>query len=145
MDIRPEMILEILHAGVAGIVSKQSPDDELLQAIDNVKNGKTHLSGHASDIINQNLLGKKKRNRKHRHTKNKLLTDRETEILKYLAYGFTCPTIAKVLSISPRTVSNHKASMFKKGNVKSTIELVRFAIKMKIIPISEANHLPLPK
>jgi len=145
MDVNPEMIIEIIHAGVAGIVSKQSADDELILAIDNVKNGKRHLSEHVSEIISQNFLDKKKRNRKYRHTKNKLLTDRETEILKYIVKGLSSQTIAKALSISSRTVSNHKASMFRKCNVNSTLELVRFATKIKIVPTSEANHFPLPK
>jgi two-component system, NarL family, response regulator NreC len=145
MDVSPEMVIEIIHAGVAGIVSKQSPEDELILAIDTVKNGKRHLSMHASEIVSQNFLTKKKRNRKYRHTRNKLLTDRETEILKYIVKGLSCPAIAKVLSISQRTVSNHKASMFRKCQVKSTIELVRFAIKTKTVPISEVNHVPLSK
>ncbi len=134
MDMNPEMIIEMIHAGVVGIVSKQSSDDELILAIDTVKNGKRHLSEHASAIITQDILDKKKRNRKYRHTKNKLLTDRETEILKYIMNGISCPTIAKALFISSRTASNHKASIFRKLKVHSTSELIRFAIKMKIVP-----------
>jgi DNA-binding NarL/FixJ family response regulator len=134
MDLSPEMIIEIIDAGVAGIVSKQSPEDELILAIDNVKNGKTHISGHASEFLKQNLLEKKKRTRQNRHTINKLLTDRETEILKFIVKGLSCSTIAEALSISPRTVSNHKASIFRKCKVNSTLELIRFAINIKIIP-----------
>jgi DNA-binding NarL/FixJ family response regulator len=76
MDMNPEMIIEMIHAGVAGIVSKQSSDDELILAIDTVKNGKRHLSEHVSEIVTQDILDKKKRIRKYRHTKNKLQTDR---------------------------------------------------------------------
>jgi two-component system, NarL family, response regulator NreC len=134
MDVSPEMIIEIIHAGVVGIVSKQSTEDELILAIDAVKNGKRHLSVHASEIVSQNILDKKKKSRQYRHTRSQLLTDRETEILKYLVKGFSCPAIAKTLSISSRTVSNHKASMFRKCNVNSTIGLVQYAAKIKIIP-----------
>jgi two-component system, NarL family, response regulator NreC len=133
MDVSPEMIIEIIHAGVSGIVSKQSADDELILAIDTVKNGKRHLSVQATEIVSQNFLDNKKRNRPNRHTKNTLLTDRETEILKLIVKGFPCKAIAKALSISSRTVSNHKTSMFRKCNVHSTLELVRFAIKIKIV------------
>lgn len=133
MDVSPEMIIEIIHAGVAGIVSKQSSEDELISAIDTVKNGKRHLSVHASEILSQNFLDKKKRIRQNRHSRNKLFTDRETEILKYIVKGFSCQTIAKAFSISTRTVSNHKASMFRKCKVHSTLELVQFAIKTKIV------------
>jgi two-component system response regulator NreC len=133
MDVSPEAIIEIIHAGVVGIVSKQSTEDELILAIDTVNNGKRHLSEHASEIVSQNLLDKKKRNRKHRHTRNKLLTDRETEILKYIVKGFSCQTIAKALSISTRTVDNHKSNMFRKFKVNSTPELIRYAMKIKIV------------
>jgi DNA-binding NarL/FixJ family response regulator len=105
----------------------------LILEIDTVNNGKRHLSEHASEIVSQNLLDKKKRNRKHRHTRNKLLTDRETEILKYIVKGFSCQTIAKALSISTRTVDNHKSNMFRKFKVNSTPELIRYAMKIKIV------------
>ena len=134
MDMNPEMVIEMIHAGVAGIVSKQSTDDELILAIDTVNNGKRHLSEHASEIITQDILAKQKRIRKYRHTKSKLLTDRESEILKYLLNGISCPTIAKALFISSRTASNHKASIFRKFKVHSTSDLIRVAIKMKIVP-----------
>ena len=134
MDVSPEMIMEIIHAGVVGIVSKQSTEDELILAIDAVKNGKRHLSAHASEIVNQNFLEKKPSKRQSRHTRNELLTDRETEILKYIVKGFSTSIIAKTLSISSRTVDNHKASMFKKCKVNSIIGLVQYAAKIKNIP-----------
>jgi len=134
MDVSPEMIMEIIHAGVVGIVSKQSTEDELISAIDAVKNGKRHLSAHASEIVSQNFLEKKKSNRQYRHTKSQLLTDRETEILKYIVQGFSTPTIAKTLSISSRTVDNHKLNMFKKCKVNSTLELIQYVGKLKNVP-----------
>lgn len=134
MDMNPEMIIEMIHAGVAGIVSKQSSDDELILAIDTVKNGKRHLSVHASEILDKNFLDKKNRIRRYRHARSNLLTDRETEILKFVVQGLSCQTIAKSLSISSRTVSNHKSSIFRKYNVKSTPELIRYAMKIKIVP-----------
>jgi DNA-binding NarL/FixJ family response regulator len=134
MDMSPEIIIEMIDADVAGIVSKHLGDDELLQAIDTVQNGKRHLSEPASLIITKDFLEKKKNKRRSKNNKNKLLTERETEILKYTVKGASSPTIARILSISVRTVSNHKASMFRKFKVKSTIELVRYAERMKIVP-----------
>ena len=134
MEMSPEIIIEMIDADVAGIVSKHLGDDELLQAIVTVQNGKRHLSEPASLIITKDLLEKKKNNRYPKNTKNKLLTDREAEILKYIVKGASSPTIARILSLSVRTVSNHKASMFRKFKVKSTIELVRYAIRMKLVP-----------
>jgi DNA-binding NarL/FixJ family response regulator len=134
MDMSPEIIIEMIDADVAGIVSKNLGDDELLQAIDTVQNGKRHLSEPASQIITKNLIEKKRKKRYQKYTKNKLLTDRETEILKYIVKGASSPTIARNLSLSVRTVSNHKGNIFRKFKVKSTIELVRYVIRMKIVP-----------
>jgi len=134
MDVSPEAIIEIIQAGVVGIVSKQSTEDELISAIDAVKNGKRHLSAHASEIVSQNFLEKKTSSRQYRHTKSQLLTDRETEILKYIVQGFSTPTIAKTLSISSRTVDNHKLNMFKKCKVNSTLELIQYAGKLINVP-----------
>ena len=132
MDVNPEMIIDIIHAGVVGIVSKHSTEDELILAIDAVKNGKRHLSVDASEIVGQNFFEKKKKTRRHRHIKSQLLTDREMEVLKYVMKGLSPATIAKVLSLSERTVSNHKANMFRKCKVKSTTELIRFATEVKV-------------
>ena len=133
MDMNPEIVTAMIDMGVAGFVSKQSPDNELILAIDTVKNGKRHLSEFASKIISEKVIEKKKRIMHDKHTKSKLLTDREIEILKYLLKGYSCPVIAKTLSLSYRTVENHKASIFRKCKVGSIIELARIAIKMKII------------
>ena len=133
MDMSPEIIIEMIGAGVSKIVSKNSNENELLQAIDKMKNGKRHLSETASEILTQDLLEYKKRKRYSRNTKNNLLTDREMEILNYVVKGATSPTIGRILSISTRTVTNHKSTIFRKCKVKSTIELVRFAIKTGMV------------
>ena len=133
IDMGPETIIEMVGAGVAGIVSKHSNEDELLQAIGKVRKGKRHLSESAEEIVSQELLETKKRKRYSRNTKSRLLTDREMEILNYVVRGASSPAIGKMLSISTRTVSNHRSTIFRKCNVKSTIELVRFAIKMGMV------------
>jgi DNA-binding NarL/FixJ family response regulator len=134
MDVSPETIIEMIHAGVDGIVSKQSPEDELIVAIDKVTSGKRHISKNVLEIVNQNVLTKKKRIRKIRHTGTRLLTDREAEILKFTVKGLSSQMIAKALSISTRTVDNHKANMFRKFDVNTTMELILYAQKLKIVP-----------
>lgn len=133
MDMGPEIIIEMIRAGVSGIVSKYSNEHELLQAIKKVQNGSRHLSETATELAARDLIRNKTRKRYSRNTRSRLFTDRETEILRYVVKGLPSAAIARILSISVRTVTNHKASMFRKCNVKSTIELVRIAIKMGII------------
>jgi DNA-binding NarL/FixJ family response regulator len=139
MDLSPEMVIEMIQAGVSGIVSKQSPENELLQAIDNVQNGKHHISQQVKDIVDEDLMEKKISTRHSRHTRHVILTDRETEILLYIVKGLSCTEIAEELAISSRTVSNHKANMFRKCKVKSTAELTRFALKSRIVSIEQVH------
>lgn len=139
MDLSPEMVIEMIHAGVSGIVSKQSHENELLQAIDNVQNGKQHLSSQVKDLVKEDILEKKKSPRNSRHTRHVILTDRELDILLYIVKGLSSNEIAKELTISSRTVSNHKDNMFRKCKVKSTAELTRFALKSKIVSIEQVH------
>lgn len=133
MDMDPITIIDMINAGVSGIVSKNSHVDELLQAIDRVQNGKQHMTETVSEIVSRTLDEKKKRRKSPGNHGNKLFTKRETEILKYIVKGSSAHDIAKILSLSIRTVENHKASMFQKSNVKSTVELVGFALKTGIV------------
>ena len=133
MDMSPEIVIEMINAGVAGIISKHSEDHELIEAIDKVQNGRLHLSDYASRLVNEDLLIHTRKKRKTKYNKNKFLTDRETDILQHIIKGSSNATIGRILSISIRTVENHKASIFRKCNVKSTIELIRFALKMKLV------------
>jgi len=62
------------------------------------------------------------------------LTDRETEVLAYLAQGYSVKQCAAALNISPSTVDNHKQRMMKKLNVHKTVELTRLAIRAGLVP-----------
>jgi DNA-binding NarL/FixJ family response regulator len=62
------------------------------------------------------------------------LTDRETEVLTYLAQGYTVKQCAAALSISASTVDNHKQRMMKKLNVHKTVDLTRLAIRAGLVP-----------
>ncbi|MFC2019692.1 helix-turn-helix transcriptional regulator [Chloroflexota bacterium] len=63
------------------------------------------------------------------------LTDREREVLKLVAEGRTAREIAEILIVSPKTVEWHKTSMMNKLNIHSRTDLIRFAIRRRIIPM----------
>jgi DNA-binding NarL/FixJ family response regulator len=132
MEMSPEVMIDTINAGVVGIVSKHSGENELISAIDHVQNGKNHFPEGVSEIVAMDDLEKQKRIKKSRHTTSKLLTDRENEVFQFVIKGLPASSIARILSISIRTVTNHKANIFKKCKVSSTPELIRFAIKKKI-------------
>lgn len=133
MDMRPELIMETIEAGINGIVPKQAPELELLSAIADVNNGLTHINGSYSGMAYENVRKTTKRKEKKKHTIHKILTDREIEIISHLAMGLHISEIADKLVISARTVGAHKTNIFRKCKVHSTPELIRFALRNKII------------
>lgn len=120
MDMRPEIMLESIDAGISRIVPKQAPESELLTAISDIGKGKTDRRKSA-------------RRTKKSHTRHKLLTDREIEVLNFLALGMHLPEIASRLVVSKKTVDNHKMNIFRKCRVHSIPELMRFALRNRII------------
>jgi DNA-binding NarL/FixJ family response regulator len=135
MDMSPEVIIQTIQAGVLGIVSKNSSEKELLNAIDMVKNGKQHLSGFVSDIATEQGFNRRNKKGKPAPARINFLTKREKEVLKQLLKGLSTKTIADEMAISARTVDNHKANIFRKCHIHSTNELMRFALKANIVSL----------
>ena len=63
------------------------------------------------------------------------LTDREREILKLIAEGYTTQEIANMLVISPKTVEGHKSSLMAKLDIHSRIDLVKYAVRKGLIEV----------
>jgi two-component system response regulator NreC len=70
-----------------------------------------------------------------KENRQKSLSDREMEVFKLFAEGFSNREIAEQLFISIRTVETHKNNIMKKINIKTTVDLVKFAIKNNIIDL----------
>ncbi|MHC4844049.1 MAG: response regulator [Planctomycetota bacterium] len=122
---------EAFDAGASGFVLKHSAPSELMTAIHEALKGNTyisptiteelmHLYKDKTDIID-NTFGK--------------LTQRQREVLQLLAEGKSAKEIAKILHVSTRTAEFHKYNMMEQLGLKTTAELVQFAIKHGIISI----------
>ena len=135
MEMSPNVMIDSVNAGVVGIVSKNDYDNELIEAIDDVKNGKNHIPKRVSEIIEQDSNENQTKTRKFKHTKNRLLTDREEEVFRHIVKGTPPASISHFLSISIRTVYNHKASILRKCKVSNTPDLIRFALETKMLKI----------
>ncbi len=132
MHISEDFIFNAVKAGVKGYLPKNTTRDELLSAITEIYEGKEFFSKSISDVILKSYVSKARLGLD--ISKNKLnnLTNREREILQYVAEGINNPDIAQMLSISIRTVETHKTSIMKKLDLKNTVDLVKFAIKNNI-------------
>ena len=122
---------EMLNAGASGYVPKRAAPEELLTAIRAAASGEVYLYPSLAKLLVTDYLSQE-----HAATdKANLdgLTDRERDVLTYLAEGTSNEEIAVSLVISPKTVERHRENIMKKLNLHSRSELVRYAIRRGII------------
>ena len=130
-----ENLARAIELGVKGILPKNTIREELVEAIYQVNQGKDFISKYISPVA---LFDYIKENKDKKDTlsnlKNKL-TDRELELLQLIVSGSTNKEIADKLFISQRTVEKHKSNIISKLEMKSVVDLVKFAIKNKIVDL----------
>lgn len=118
------------EAGASGYVLKHSAPSELVTAIHEAMKGRTYVTPMiAGELMDAYKKGDFKKDG------IKRLTDRQKEVLQLLVEGKSAKEIAGILNISPRTVEFHKYRMMEDLNVKTTADLIRFAIKHGIVSI----------
>ncbi|WP_374445923.1 response regulator [Epilithonimonas sp.] len=120
-------VKEAVLAEADGYILKNSGKNELLSAIHRISNGGTYFS---QDIIP--LLYHQYHKEKIQNEQLSLLTAREREILSLIVKEMTSEEIAESLFISKKTVDNHRQHLLEKTGCKSTVGLVKFAIKNEI-------------
>jgi DNA-binding NarL/FixJ family response regulator len=128
-------IQEMLNAGAAGYILKNTGADDLLTAIKTVAEGKHYFSPEVTDIvINKHISGNKPDAKAEENAKLlQSLTNREIEVLKLIAQEMTNVEIADKLFISRRTVDTHRQNLLQKIGTKNSIGLVRFAYSNGLI------------
>lgn len=115
---------QLLRAGASGYVLKQSPPAELIHAIRAVAKGGKYLDPAVAGKVMGSFAGRNPVNRE-RHGE---LSDRESEVLRLLAWGHSNKEIASRLELSVKTVEVHKANGMKKLGMASRIDIVRYAV-----------------
>lgn len=126
-------IMKALKAGVKGYLVKGNAAEDLLPALRRVVDGKVYLSSAVSSYLIDKIQGKEPQEA----LKKEILTSREQEILRLVVEGKTAKEIADTLYISPRTVENYKNNLMKKLGLNKTSDLIKYAIKHKIVDIDE--------
>jgi DNA-binding NarL/FixJ family response regulator len=115
---------ELLRAGVAGYVLKQSAPSELVQAIRAAASGGQYVDSSLTARITAGFLGREGR----RDGKAAALSERESDVLRLIAQGYSNKEIAARLSLSVKTVEAHKANAMRKLGLNGRIDIVRYAI-----------------
>ncbi len=117
---------QLLKAGVNGYVLKQSAPTELISAIRTVSSGKAYVDSELTDKVLGGYVGRGAGPIRGEGTKE--TSDRESEVLRFIAWGYSNKEIANRLDLSVKTVEAHKSNAMRKLNMHSRIEIVRYAI-----------------
>lgn len=115
-----KMILkEYLELGLAGLISKADPPEEILAALKGLGGRKTYLSQSFKELIETVSVAD-------------VLTPREISILKVISMGKTNKDVGKELFCSELTVKTHKSNIMRKLNLKNSVELSVWALKNNV-------------
>ena len=126
-----EYFFKMLDAGAVGYVPKRAAPEELLRAIRAAAIGEVYLYPSLAKLLVTDYLNQEHLAAEAIHLDG--ITDREREVLTYLAEGASNEEIAASLVISPKTVDRHRENIMRKLNLHSRAELVRYAIRKGII------------
>ena len=125
-----EYFFKMLEAGASGYVPKRAAPEELVTAIRAAATGQVYLYPSLAKLLVRDFLNGGRAPDDHTASD---LTDREQEVLTYLAEGANNEEIAASLVISRKTVARHRENIMRKLNLHSRAELVRYAIRKGII------------
>ena len=114
--------IKALKSGASGYLTKTSAPEELLSAIFKVSKGERYISPSLADTLAENLISDTEK------PLHQLLSSRELEVLGLLAEGKKVVQIAVELSLSPKTISTYRERLLEKLKLKTSAELIRYAI-----------------
>ncbi len=123
-----DLAAEAFRRGASGYLLKTSAAAELVTAIREVLSGKSYVS----PLVTKDMVGSFLRSERPYRERDKL-TGRQREVLQLLAEGRTMKQVASILNLTPRTVAFHKYRVMEILNVKSSAELVQYAVRNRIV------------
>ena len=127
MNEDTDLAADAFRAGASGYLLKQSATSELMAAIRQVMEGRSYVT----PLITEGLVGSLMH---HDETApSNELTPRQREVLQLLAEGRSMKEVASLLSLTPRTVAFHKYRIMEQLKIKSSAELVQYAVKHHIV------------
>jgi DNA-binding NarL/FixJ family response regulator len=128
MNEDPDVAAEAFRAGASGYLLKRSAASELLVAIREVMQRRSYVTPLVTEgLVGSMILGAAP------HVAGAQLTTRQREVIQLLAEGHSMKAIARMLNIAPRTVAFHKYRIMDQLHLKTTAELIQFAVKHHIV------------
>ena len=132
MHDNEEYFFQLLRAGASGYVTKKSVSRELVSAIEAVYRGESFFCPSMAKFLLSDFL---RLDKAVENTGQEELTPREREIVKLIAEGYTNQQIADLLHRSVKTIESHRSNILRKLGIHDSIELVKYAVRKKLIEI----------
>jgi len=128
LSIHPEeqYAIRALKLGASGYLTKSSATEELIDAVIRISEGEIYITSNLVQKIAMDLIDKGEK------PVNAELSIREREVIAFMAQGKTLSSIAKELSLSPKTISTYRERILTKLNLKTTSDIIRYAIKERL-------------
>ncbi len=127
-----EYVFPVIEAGACGFISKAAASSELAAGIRAVYQGDSYLSPSAARLLVEDYQHGDGRVS---HDPYEQLTNREREVFKLVAEGYTTQEIADMLVVSPKTVEGHRTNLMAKLGIHNRTELIKYALRKGIINI----------
>jgi DNA-binding NarL/FixJ family response regulator len=127
MNEDPDMAAEAFRAGASAYLLKRSAGSELLTAIREAIKGRSYVT----PLVTEGMLGALMHSAPGRAAHQ--LSPRQREVLQLLAEGKSMKEVASILNVTPRTVAFHKYRMMQQLNIKTSAELIQYAIRQHVV------------
>jgi DNA-binding NarL/FixJ family response regulator len=129
LSVHPEehYAIRVLKAGASGYLSKEMAPEELINAVHRVLLGRKYITPTIAEKLTERMSGDDDQ------LPHEQLSDREFEVLKYLAAGKSLTDIGVMLSISPTTVGTYRSRILAKMNMKTNADLTRYAVAHNLL------------
>jgi DNA-binding NarL/FixJ family response regulator len=131
MHAEEDYLVPLMEAGAAGYLVKSAADRELVDAVRAVAHGDLYVRPAAAMVLAKNLT--KKDPEKVDRERFEKLTQRERDVLRLVAQGFSAPEIGERLYISPKTVDTYKQRIQEKLGLAHRSDYVQFALKLGLL------------
>jgi DNA-binding NarL/FixJ family response regulator len=131
MHAEDAYLMKVLEAGASGYLVKSAADRELIDAVRALAHGDMYMQPTAARALAQGI--KRKSEHADERERYEKLTDRERDVLRYVANGFSAPEIGEKLFISPKTVDTYKQRINEKLGLSHRSDYVEFALKLGLL------------
>lgn len=131
MHAEEEYLVPLLEAGAAGYLVKSAADRELVDAVRAVAKGDMYVRQSAAHVLAKRLTRKDPAQAERERFEK--LTERERDVLRYVAQGFSAPEIGEKLFISPKTVDTYKQRIQEKMGLSHRSDYVQLALRLGLL------------